>query len=53
MTSTATDVVAAALRPQTVRLTVAEDCDADGATCTEDKRKLSNSLNFTVTVPGQ
>ena len=51
MTSTATDVVAAALRPQTVRLTVAEDCDADGATCTEDKRKLSNSLNFTVTGP--
>ena len=41
MTSTATDVVAAALRPQTVRLTVAEDCDADEATCTEDKRKLS------------
>ena len=53
MTSTATDVVAAALRPQTIRLTVAEDCDADGATCTEDKRTLSNSLNLTVTGPGQ
>ena len=43
----------AALRPQTVRLTVAEECDADGAICTEDKRKLSNSLNSTVTGPGQ
>ena len=37
----------------TIVLPVTEDCDADGAVCTEDRRKLSNSLKFTVTGPGQ
>ena len=32
----------------TIVLPVTTDCDADGAVCTEDGRKLSNSLNFTV-----
>ena len=27
------------------------DCDATGAICTEDGRKLSNSLDFTVSGP--
>ena len=37
----------------TIVLPVTTDCDADGAVCTEDGRKLSNSLNFTVSGPGQ
>ena len=32
----------------TVLLPVTTDCDADGAVCTGDGRKLSNSLVFTV-----
>ena len=36
----------------TIVLPVTTDCDADGAVCTEDGRKLSNSLNFTVSGPG-
>ena len=29
------------------------DCDVTGAICTEDGRKLSNSLDFTVVGPGE
>ena len=36
----------------TIVLPVTTDCDADGAICTQDGRKLSNSPNFTVTGPG-
>ena len=36
----------------TIVLPVTTDCDADGAVCTGDGRKLSNSLNFTVSGPG-
>ena len=36
----------------TVVLPVTTDCDADGAVCTGDGRKLSNSLSFTVSGPG-
>ena len=47
-----------AVKPQgngdvTITLPVTTDCDADGAICTEDGRKLSNSLSFTVSGPGQ
>ena len=34
-------------------LPVTEDCDAQGATCTEDGRPLSNRLELTVNGPGQ
>ena len=37
----------------TVVLPVTTDCDADGAACTADGRKLSNRLEFTVSGPGQ
>ena len=39
----------------TVVLPVTTDCDAEGAICTKDDsgRKLSNSLSFTVSGPGQ
>ena len=37
----------------TVVLPVTTDCDADGAVCTEDGRKLSTRLEFTVSGPGQ
>ena len=37
----------------TVVLPVTTDCDADGAVCTADGRKLSNRLEFTVSGPGQ
>ena len=37
----------------TITLPATTDCTDDGAICTEDGRKLSNSLNFTVTGPGQ
>ena len=39
----------------TIELPATTDCDADGAVCTKDDsgRKLSNSLSFTVTGPGQ
>ena len=33
-------------------LPTTSDCDATGAICTEDGRKLSNSLDFTVSGPG-
>ena len=36
----------------TIVLPVTTDCDADGAICTGDGRKLSNSLSFTVSGPG-
>ena len=36
----------------TVVLPAPADCNGDGAICTQDGRKLSNSLNFTVTGPG-
>ena len=36
----------------TVVLPVTTDCADDGAICTQDGRKLSNSLNFTVAGPG-
>ncbi len=36
----------------TIVLPVTTDCNADGAICTRDGRKLSNSLNFTVSGPG-
>ena len=36
----------------TVVLPVTTDCDADGAVCTADGRKLSNRLEFTVSGPG-
>ena len=37
----------------TITLPATTDCDADGAICTGDGRKLSNSLSFTVSGPGQ
>ena len=37
----------------TVKLPVSEDCDAQGAICTEDGRMLSSPLEFTVSGPGQ
>ncbi len=37
----------------TVLLPATTDCDATGAICTGDGRKLSNSLSFTVSGPGQ
>ena len=36
----------------TVVLPATTDCNADGAICTGDGRKLSNSLSFTVSGPG-
>ena len=36
----------------TIVLPITEDCDAQGAICTADGRKLSNSLSFTVSGPG-
>ena len=36
----------------TITLPATTDCTDDGAICTEDKRKLSNSLSVTVTGPG-
>ena len=36
----------------TVVLPVTEDCEADGAICTEDGRMLSNRLEITVSGPG-
>ena len=35
----------------TIEFPATTDCDADGAICTGDGRKLSNSLNFTVSGP--
>ena len=35
----------------TIQLPITTDCDADGAICTDDGRRLSNSLDFTVTGP--
>ena len=35
----------------TIVLPVNEDCDAQGAICTGEGRKLSNSLDFTVSGP--
>ena len=37
----------------TITLPVTEDCDADGAICTEGGRMLSNQLALTVSGPGQ
>ena len=37
----------------TIVLPATTDCDAQGAICTGDDRKLSNSLSFTVSGPGQ
>ena len=37
----------------TIQLPATTDCEATGAICTGDGRKLSNSLNFTVSGPGQ
>ena len=37
----------------TIALPATTDCTGDGAICTGDGRKLSNSLNFTVSGPGQ
>ena len=37
----------------TVVLPVTTDCSATGTICTGDGRKLSNSLNFTISGPGQ
>ena len=37
----------------TITLPVTEDCDAEGAICTEDGRMLSSPLEFTVSGPGQ
>ena len=36
-----------------IELPATADCGADGAICTGDGRKLSNSLSFTVSGPGQ
>ena len=36
----------------TITLPATTNCDADGAICTGDARKLSNSLSITVTGPG-
>ena len=40
-------------RDVTIELPATTDCDAQGAICTGDGRKLSNSLSFTVAGPGQ
>ena len=37
----------------TIVLPATNDCDAEGAICAEDGGKLSNSLNFTASGPGQ
>ena len=38
----------------TIVLPVTTDCDNDdGAICTDDRRKLSNRLEFTVSGPGE
>ena len=37
----------------TIELPATTDCNADGAICNGDGRKLSNSLSFTVSGPGQ
>ena len=37
----------------TIVLPVTTDCNANGAVCTADGRKLSNRLEFTVSGPGQ
>ena len=37
----------------TIELPATTDCGAAGAICTGDGRKLSNSLSFTITGPGQ
>ena len=37
----------------TIELPATTDCNAEGAICTADGRMLSNSLNFTVSGPGQ
>ena len=37
----------------TITLPATTDCNADGAVCTADGRKLSNRLEFTVSGPGQ
>ena len=37
----------------TITLPVTEDCDADGAICTDDGRELSSPLEFTVPGAGQ
>ena len=37
----------------TIELPATTDCGAAGAICTGDGRKLSNSLSFTVSGPGQ
>ena len=37
----------------TIELPATTDCDTQGAICTGDGRKLSNSLSFTVSGPGQ
>ena len=37
----------------TIELPATTDCGATGAICTADGRMLSNSLNFTVSGPGQ
>ena len=37
----------------TTQLPATTDCDAQGAICSGDDRKLSNSLGFTVSGPGQ
>ena len=37
----------------TIELPATTDCGSTGAICTGDGRKLSNSLNFTVSGPGQ
>ena len=37
----------------TIELPATTDCNAEGAICTANGRKLSNSLNFTVSGPGQ
>ena len=37
----------------TITLPATTDCDADGAICTDDGRKLSNRLNIAVSGPGQ
>ena len=37
----------------TITLPISEDCDAQGAICTEDGRKLSHRLELTVGGPGQ
>ena len=39
--------------PLIIVLPVTEDCDAQGAICTEDGRPLSNRLELTVNGPGQ